>query len=395
MPDALLALNAGSSSVKFALYELAAGRRLARSATGQIEGIGSAPHLIATDAGGATTLERRWQEGEGLGHEALFDALFGHIEERLAGDKLLGVGHRIVHGGTAFRRPTRLDAAALRRLDALVPLAPLHQPHNLAAIRAIAAVRPGLPQVGCFDTAFHHTMPEVAWRLALPRAFADEGMRRYGFHGLSYEYIAGELRRLAPELDRVVVAHLGNGASLCALEAGKSIETTMSFTPLDGLVMGTRCGALDPGAVLHLLRRGMKAGEIEGLLYHRSGLLGVSGIASDMRALLASRAPEAKEAIALFVYRAACEAAALAAALGGIDGLVFTAGIGEHAPTIRAAIAGRLAWLGLELDAAANARGDRRISTPASRVAALIVPTDEQLVIARHTLATLGRSGPE
>jgi acetate kinase len=395
MPDALLALNAGSSSVKFALYELAAGNRLGRSATGQIEGIGSAPHLSATDAGGATTLERRWQHGEGLSHEALFDELFGRIEERLAGDQLLGVGHRIVHGGTAFRRPTRLDEAALRRLDALVPLAPLHQPHNLAAIRAIAAVRPGLPQVGCFDTAFHHTMPEVAWRLALPRGFADEGVRRYGFHGLSYEYVAGELRRLAPELDRVVVAHLGNGASLCALKAGKSVETTMSFTPLDGLVMGTRCGALDPGAVLYLFRRGMKAGKIEDLLYHRSGLLGVSGIASDMRTLLASPAPEAKEAITLFVYRVACETAALAAALGGIDGLVFTAGIGEHAPSVRAAVALRLAWLGLELDAAANARGDRRISTPASRVAALVVPTDEQLVIARHTLATLGRPGIE
>ena len=391
MPDALLALNAGSSSVKFALYELAPGKRLARSATGQIEGIGTAPHLTATDAAGATTLERRWPHGERLGHEALFDELFGRIEERLGGDRLLGVGHRIVHGGTAFHLPTRLDEDVLRRLDALVPLAPLHQPHNLAAIRAIAAVRPKLPQIGCFDTAFHQTMPAPAWRLALPRSLAAEGVRRYGFHGLSYEYIAGELRHIAPALDRVVIAHLGNGASLCALKTGRSVETTMSFTPLDGLVMGTRCGAPDPGVVLYLLRQGMKEGDIEDLLYHRSGLLGVSGIASDMRTLLASPLPAAKEAVALFVYRVACETAALAAALGGIDGLVFTAGIGEHAPSVRAMIAARLAWLGLELDPAANARGDIRVSTQESRVAALVVPTDEQLVIARHTLATLGR----
>ena len=391
MPDALLALNAGSSSVKFALYELAAGNRLARSATGQIEGIGSAPHLTASDASGATTLDRRWPDGDSLGHEALFGELFGRIEERLGGDRLLGVGHRIVHGGTEFRGSARIDDGVLRRLDALVPLAPLHQPHNLAAIRAIAAVRPGLPQIGCFDTAFHQTMPAEAWRLALPRNFADEGVRRYGFHGLSYEYIAGELQRIAPGLDRVVVAHLGNGASLCALKRGRSIETTMSFTPLDGLVMGTRCGALDPGVVLYLVRRGIKAGEIEDLLYHRSGLLGVSGIASDMRTLLASPLPEAQEAVALFVYRVAGETAALAAALGGLDAVVFTAGIGENAPSIRAMIAARLAWLGLDLDAAVNARGATRISTAESHVAALVIPTDEQLVIARHTLATLGR----
>jgi acetate kinase len=284
-----------------------------------------------------------------------------------------------------------LDGSVLHRLEALVPLAPLHQPHSLAAIRAVAALRPDLPQIGCFDTAFHHDMPAPARHFALPRAVAAEGVRRYGFHGLSYEYIAGELRRIAPQLRRVVVAHLGNGASLCALEAGRSIDTTMSFTPLDGLVMGTRCGALDPGVVLYLLRQGRAVGEVEELLTHHSGLLGVSGVSSDMRRLLASAANEAREAIELFVFRAAREVAALAASLAGLDGIVFTAGIGEHAPQVRAMIAERLAWLGLEFDHAANERGDRRISTPDSRVAALVIPTDEELMIARHTLAAVGK----
>jgi acetate kinase len=391
MPDALLALNAGSSSLKFALYEIGAGRHLARTATGEIEGIGTAPHLVASDAAGKTPLERRWPAGERLSHEALFDALLGEIEQRLVGDRLCGVGHRIVHGGAEFAAPTILSDEVLRRLDALVPLAPLHQPHNLAAIRAIAAVRPALPQIGCFDTAFHHDMPPAARRFGLPRSCEGEGIRRYGFHGLSYEYIAGELARLAPELHRIVVAHLGNGASLCALQDGRSVDTTMSFTPLDGLVMGTRCGALDPGVIVYLMRRGMDAEAIEELLYHRSGLLGVSGISSDMRALLASPAAAAREAIELFVFHCARQTAALAASLGGLDAIVFTAGIGEHAPTIRAAIAERLAWLGVELDPTANANGMMRIGTPASRVAALVVPTDEQLMIARHTLALIDR----
>ncbi len=389
MPDALLALNAGSSSLKFALYEIGAADRLARTATGLLEGIGTAPHLTATDVGGKASFDRRWQHGEELSHEALFDALFGQIEQLLGRDRLVGVGHRIVHGGVEFYGPTILTPEVLRRLEALVPLAPLHQPHNLAAIRAVAAVRPNLPQVGCFDTGFHHGMPPVARRFALPPPFEADGIRRYGFHGLSYEYIAGELPAIAPELESVIVAHLGNGASLCALKDGRSIDTTMSFTPLDGLVMGTRCGALDPGAVLHLMRRGMPADEIEDLLYHRSGLLGVSGVSSDMRALLASPAPAARAAIELFVFRCAREAGALAASLGGIDGLVFTAGIGENAPAIRAAIAGRLAWLGVTLDPAANADNATRISTADSRVAVLVVPTDEQLMIARHTLAAI------
>jgi acetate kinase len=391
MPDTLLALNAGSSSIKFALYRVDAGRGPSLAGTGQVEAIGTAPHLRVVDAGGRPVAERRWAEGGRLGHEALFEALFGEIERQFGADRLIAAGHRIVHGGDEFAAPVLLSEDVLRRLDALVPLAPLHQPHNLAAIRALAAVRPHLSQVACFDTAFHHAMPAVARQVALPRHFGAEGVRRYGFHGLSYEYIAGELPRLLPQTERAVVAHLGNGASLCALKAGRSIETTMSFTPLDGLVMGTRCGALDPGIVLFLLNRGMNVSEVEDLLYHRSGLLGVSGISGDMRTLLASPAATAREAVDLFAYRCASQVAALAAALGGLDALVFTAGIGEHAPPVRALICERLAWLGIALDAAANERGDRHISTRDSRVAVLVVPTDEQLMIARHTLAVLGK----
>ena len=393
MADALLALNAGSSSLKFALYEIGGGKRLARAAAGQIEGIGTAPHLTARGSTGEICFERRWPGGAGLGHERLLGELLAQVDRLLGTDRLVAVGHRIVHGGDEFVRPTALTDAVLRRLDALVPLAPLHQPHNLAAIRAVAAVRPRLPQVGCFDTAFHHDMPDVSRRFGLPSSVAGSDIRRYGFHGLSYEYIAGELATLAPRLERVVVAHLGNGASLCAVRGGRSIDTTMSLTPLDGLLMGTRCCALDPGVVLYLLRRGMPAAEIEDLLYHRAGLLGVSGISSDMRRLLASPAPAAKAAIELFVHRCAVETAALAASLEGLDGFVFTAGIGEHAPPIRAAVADRLAWLGVSLDETANAQSATRISTPDSRVAVLVMPTDEQLMIARHTLAAIATTG--
>ncbi len=292
-----------------------------------------------------------------------------------------------MHGGDRFSDPVRLDGNVMAALDALVPLAPLHQPHNLAAVRAVAQARPKLLQVGCFDTAFHRTMPPIATRLALPCAL---GLRRYGFHGLSYEFIAGRLRALAPGLaaGRVVVAHLGNGASLCAMRDGRSIETTMGFTALDGLVMGTRPGSLDPGVILYLLQsRGMDAAAVEDLLYHRCGLLGVSGISSDMRDLAASTEPAAREAIELFTYRIAGETAALASALGGIDGFVFTAGIGEHDAAIRAAVCERLAWLGVALDPAANAAGQGRISAGSSRVAVWVVPTDEEAVIARHTQA--------
>jgi acetate kinase len=303
------------------------------------------------------------------------------------------VGHRIVHGGAAHRQPVRLDEALLTELHALVPLAPLHQPHNLAAIRAIAKLRPDLPQVACFDTAFHHDKPMVASRLALPRALHDLGIRRYGFHGLSYEYVARRLAGIDPALagGRVVAAHLGNGASLCAMKGGRSVDTTMGFTALDGLMMGTRCGSLDPGVVLHLQSQmGMTVPEIEELLYQKAGLLGVSGMSSDMRMLIASDRPEAVEAVELFTWRAAREIGALVSSLGGVDGIVFTAGIGENSPEIRSRICQRLEWLGLEVNEPANAAGDVRISMPGSPVTVLVICTDEERMIACHTLDILG-----
>jgi acetate kinase len=306
------------------------------------------------------------------------------VEAHLDGQKPAAVGHRVVHGGTAFSAPVRIDAAVLDTLQRLWPLAPLHQPHNLAAIRAIAAISPSLPQVACFDTAFHHGKPPVAQRFALPRELHEAGIRRYGFHGLSYD-IGAALRERAPDVagGRVVVAHLGAGASLCAMLGGKSIDTTMGFTALDGLPMGTRCGALDPGVILYLLReRGTDADRIEDLLYHHSGLLGISGLSSDMRELLGSHDQRAEDAVDLFVYCIARELGALAATLGGLDGLVFTAGIGEHAPEIRRRVCGRSAWLGIVLDLDANERGDECISTATSRVSVWRITTDEERVIA-------------
>jgi len=302
------------------------------------------------------------------------------------------VGHRVVHGGVEFAAPVAIDASVLAKLESLCPLAPLHQPHNLAAIKAIKTQMPGLPQVACFDTAFHRHHPELADWFALPRRFYDEGIRRYGFHGLSYEYIASALPEVAPEIAkaRVVVAHLGSGASMCGLRDGRSQDSTMGFTALDGLPMGTRCGALDPGVVLHLNRaHGMDADAIERLLYHDCGLKGVSGISNDMRDLLASDDPKAAQAIDLFVWRICRELGALAAALGGLDGLVFTAGIGERSAEIRARVCARAAWLGIELDDKANRSGGPRISTSASKIAVYAIPTDEELMIARHTLAVL------
>lgn len=307
----------------------------------------------------------------------------------LNGSPLAAVGHRIVHGGD-FTKPMRLDEATLTTLAGLSPLAPLHQPHNLAAVTALAKLRPGLIQVGCFDTAFHHSMDDTARRFGLPRRLEASGLKRYGFHGLSYEYIAGRLAEIEPEMagGRIIVAHLGSGASLCALRNGRSIDTTMSFTPLDGLVMGTRCGALDPGVILYLIQTaGMNADAVQDLLYDQSGLLGVSGISADMRVLLGNDACSAREAIELFVYRAAREIGALSASLGGLDGIVFTGGIGENAPTIRAAIAARLAWQGLALDEAANREGKITISAQGSAVMAWCIPTDEESVIARQTLS--------
>lgn len=386
MAKALLAINAGSSSLKFALFAANAADLRCR---GQLEDLGDKPHFNATDSDRQTLADECW---EPAGSDGQIAPLLAWINDFLKGDELIGVGHRIVHGGPNFHAPVRIDDDVLDALEALVPLAPLHQPHNLAPIRALRQRQPELPQVACFDTSFHHAMPAVARRLALPREFTEQGLQRYGFHGISYEYIASELREIAPELaaGRVVVAHLGNGASLCAMHSGRSVDTTMGFSVLDGLVMGTRPGQLDPGAVLYLQQHhGLSVDQLEDLLYHRSGLLGVSGISNDVRELLDSDAPEAREAIELFVFRLAREVGAMAASLGGLDALVFTAGIGEHAAPIRAAACDRLAWLGIALDAAANQRDDALISTPGSRVQVRIVPTDEELMMARHTRVVL------
>jgi acetate kinase len=388
MPDVVLTLNAGSSSIKFALFE----PPLKRIAHGEIEQIGSAPHFTAFDRAGKMLAEKGLAGGS---HEDLLGKLLNWVEDHLGRDRLIAAGHRIVHGGSEFVAPVQLDAAATEALSQLSPLAPLHQPHNLAAVTALMRLRPGLMQVGCFDTAFHSSMNATARRFGLPRALEQSGIRRFGFHGLSYEFIAGRLKEIAPALagGRIIVAHLGSGASLCALKEGRSVDTTMSFTPLDGLVMGTRCGALDPGVLLYLLQtRGMDAAALEDLLYRRSGLLGVSGISDDMRALLASADVGAQEAVELFVFRIVREIGALSASLGGLDGLVFTGGIGENSAEIRERVAARLGWLGLTLDAAANRAGDIRISQAGSPVCAWAIPTDEEAVIARHTMFLAGLS---
>jgi acetate kinase len=392
MPDAVLTINAGSSSLKFSAYRVGDEGAPVAALEGEIEGIGTDPHMKARDAGGKVLVERRWQDA-GMDHAACFRVLGDWLREQQGDARFVGVGHRVVHGGIEFAAPVRIDAAVLEKLEQLCPLAPLHQPHNLAGIRAIAASQPDLPQVACFDTAFHRAHPELADWFALPRRFHDDGIRRYGFHGLSYEYIARTLPAVAPELvnGRVVAAHLGNGASMCAMQGGRSIDSTMSFTALDGLPMGTRCGDLDPGVVLHLMRAyGMEADAIEAMLYHECGLKGVSGISNDMRDLLASDDPRAGQAINLFVWHIARALGALAAGLGGLDALVFTAGIGERSPEIRQRVCERAGWLGVALDAAANQSGGPRISSAASKVAVFAIPTDEELMIARHTLAVLG-----
>ena len=391
MPGAVLTLNAGSSSIKFALFEIGKSG-LSVASRGQIEGIGTAPHFIANDPSGAVLAEQRWPEGESPTHEVLLGTLLDWVGAHPGNDGLIAVGHRVVHGGPNRGRPERVTNGLIDALHRLTVLAPLHQPHNLSPIRAISALRPDLPQIACFDTAFHRGLAPVATRFALPREYEAEGVRRYGFHGLSYEYIARRLREIAPALaaGRVIAAHLGNGASLCAMWAGRSVDTTMGFTALDGLVMGTRCGTIDPGVILYLQQtHGMDAEQVEKLLYQRSGLLGVSGISSDMRVLLASRDRSAREAIELFVFRIAREAGALASSLGGLDGFVFTAGIGEHAAEIRTSVCERLAWLGISLDIDANARAAARISAKHSRIEVLVVPTDEEAMIARHAVSTI------
>jgi acetate kinase len=392
MADAIAVLNAGSSSIKFSLFVIRDDHAevLVR---GQIEGIYTTPRFIAKDGQGTVMAEKSWQEGTKLGHDGALEHLLAYVRSEFTGYHLLGVGHRVVHGGLDYTQPVRVDAEVLAKLERLIPLVPLHQPHNLAPIRLLLERRPELPQVACFDTSFHRTSPHVAQLYALPLEYAEAGVMRYGFHGLSYEYIASVL----PKFDaraasgRTVVLHLGNGASMCALENGKSVASTMGFSGVEGLPMGTRSGALDPGVLLYLMDgRGMDARAIEELIYKKSGLLGISGISSDMRTLLESKEPRARLAIDLFLYRIRREMGSLVAALGGVDAIVFTGGIGENAPPIRERVCRDAAWLGVELDADANVRGGPCISATKSRVGAWVIQTNEELMIARQTRRVLG-----
>ncbi len=387
MTSAVLVLNVGSSSVKFALYDLHSADALCR---GGVDALGTArAGFQASGARAATLAGARPPVGD---HASAASWLLRLFAERLADIELAAAGHRVVHGGTAFADPVRIDERVLETLQGFVPLAPNHQPQNLAAIRAVARALPDLPQVACFDTAFHRTQPAHAQRFALPRSLSEAGIVRYGFHGLSFEYLAGVLPDFAGARadGRVVIAHLGHGASLCALRERRSIATTMGFTALDGLVMGTRCGALDPGVVLHLIeQRGMTPAEVSDLLYNRSGLLGMSGLSDDLRVLEADGGMHAQEAMDLFAYRAAREIGSLAAALGGLDVIVFSAGIGERSPSMRARICAYSSWLGIGLDARANAAGESRISAAGTAVDVFVIPTDEEATIARAARALL------
>lgn len=387
MTDVILVLNAGSSSIKFSAFALQ-GQALDLVLRGQVEGIFTAPRFAAVDGHGTEVGAKAWGEGVELGHAGAIGHLATFLHEHHEGYELAAVGHRVVHGGLGFSQATRVTPAVVSALQTLIPLAPLHQPHNLKAIEVVARERPDLPQVACFDTAFHRGQPEVAQAFALPSSITNLGVRRYGFHGLSYEYIASVLPQFDPKAaaGRTIVAHLGNGASMCAMSAGRSLASTMGFTAVDGLPMGTRSGNLDPGVILYLLNEmRMDASAVEELIYKKSGLLGVSGQSSDMRVLLASDDARARFAIDLYAYRIGRELGSLAAATQGIDALVFTAGIGEHAAALRERVCRDAAWLGVELDPEANQAHGPRISTPSSRVSAWVIPTNEEWMIARHT----------
>jgi acetate kinase len=387
--DAILVVNAGSSSVKFQIFELRHGDHLHRQVKGQIDGIGVRPRLYAEASDGSPLIEKSYAPGDIVDVSAAIAAAADWLRETQDVD-LVAASHRVVHGGPDYDRPVLVDEDVLQRLEQLVALAPLHQPNNLEPIRTLRKLRPGLVQVACFDTAFHRTHSAVADRYAIPEHFYREGVRRYGFHGLSYEYIAGRLHEIASSVakGRVIVAHLGSGASMCAVAAGNSIESTMGFTALDGLPMGTRSGQIDPGVLLYMLgEKGMSAKALENLLYRESGLKAISGISNDMRELEASDDPAAKLAIEYFVYRIGLNAGMLAAAMGGLDAFVFTAGIGENSPLIRSRVAEKLAWLGARCDPVANKAASLVISPPHSEVALYVVPTEEELMIARHTLS--------
>ena len=392
MKDVIAVLNAGSSSIKFSLFVVDEDNAdlLVR---GQIEGLYTTPRFVSKDKSGKVTAEKAWPEGTNLGHDGAIEHLFTYVRAEFSGYRLLGVGHRVVLGGLTYTQPVRIDAEALNILEQFVPIVPLHQPHNLAPIKLLLKRRPELPQVACFDTSFHRTNPRISQLYAIPMEYTDAGAVRYGFHGLSYEYIATVL----PQFDtkaasgKTIILHLGNGASMCAIENGKSVTTTMGFSGVEGLPMGTRSGALDPGLMLYFMRLGMDAGAIEKLIYTKSGLLGVSGISSDMRTLLESKEPRARLAVDLFLYRIRREMGSLVAALGGVDAIVFTGGIGENSATIREGVCRDAAWLGVKLDSAANASGGPCISTANAPVSAWVIPTNEELMIARHTAYLLGK----
>jgi len=397
MNDYALVLNAGSSSLKFCVFERPSKGPWRLKARGQIEGIGTSPRLSVKDTEGARLANEKLDGSVHDGGDAV-DVLARWLRSRYAGSRVLGVGHRVVHGGALFTGPIILNKGILAQLYELIPLAPLHQPHNLAAIEAVFDRLPDVPQVACFDTSFHRGHPAVAELVPLPRELRQSGIERYGFHGISYEYIASVLPEIAPTIaeGRVIVAHLGSGASLCALKNGKSIDTTMGFTAIDGLCMGTRPGAIDPGVVLYLFQTlGLPAKEVETILYKKSGLLAISEISNDMRDLLGRSEPAAQLAVDYFVYRAAKEIGALAAVLGGVDALVFTAGIGENSPEIRRRISEASRWLGVEIDETKNINHGPRISSTTSKVSVWVIPTNEELMIALHTGTMLGlRSRP-
>lgn len=391
--DAILVLNAGSSSLKLSVFVVGAPDRLDLTIHGILEELSTAPRFSAADRAGQPVGWQEWPAGSALGHAAAIGFLFDWLGTSGSTSQVAAVGHRVVHGGSEFVTPVRVDPTVIGKLEALSPLAPLHQPHNILPMRVIAARTPAPAQVACFDTAFHHGQAPLAQAFALPPEITRRGVRRYGFHGLSYEHIATVLPQFDPRgaAGRAVVLHLGNGASMCAIRNGESVATTMGFTAMDGLPMGTRSGSLDPGILLYLMDElGMDARALEALLYHQSGLLGVSGISSDMRTLKASRDPRARAAIDLFIYRISRELGSLASALGGLDAIVFTAGIGENDVSLRERVCRDAAWLGVELDADANQRGGPRISSAGSRVSAWVIPTNEELIIARHTRAALG-----
>lgn len=392
MTDLILVINAGSSSLKFSVYE--ASKDLDTAYRGQIDGIGTHPRFRVRDAEGRIITDETWLPvADGQGHALAFSALGKWLQQQIKGSNLVAVGHRVVHGGPELSAPVLIGADSLAKIEAAVPLMPLHLPHNLRAIHAIAEVQPDLPQIACFDTAFHRGHPQVADLYALPMSLYSEGIRRYGFHGLSYEYINRRIEELAPELScgRVVIAHLGSGASMCALRDGHSMEASMGFSALDGLPMGTRCGAIDPGVILYLMRhKHMNAAQIETLLYRQSGLAGLSGLSNDLRELLVSDSEEATRAIDYFVYRINRELGAMFAALGGLDGLVFTAGIGENSPQIRRQVCQLAAWSGISLDEIANQKNQLYISRAGSSPSVLVIPTDEEKMIATHTFDLLG-----